>query len=67
MTTIPFHGKIHIIAGHLAYLAKIHGVEPVRNALDYHRMSPSFYNATAIQQRIEETQHQQPTTQTYVS
>jgi len=67
MTTIPFHGKIYIIAGHLAYLAKVHGIEALRDALDYHQMTPSFYNATAIQQRIEETQHQPPTTQTYVS
>jgi hypothetical protein len=67
MTTLPYQGKIHIIAGRLAYLAKLHGVEPVRDALDYHQMTPSFYDEAVIQQHIEETQAQQPTTQTYVS
>jgi hypothetical protein len=68
MTTIPYHGKIHLIAGHLAYLAKIHGVEPVREALDYHRMTPTFYDATAIQHRIEDTQQTNPNpTNHYVS
>lgn len=61
MTTLPFDGKIHLIAGHLAYLAKIHGVESVREALHYHQMTPSFHNAALIEQRIEETQTQQPT------
>jgi hypothetical protein len=66
MTTLPFNGKIHLIAGQLAYLAKVHGVEPVREALHYHQMTPSFYDAAVIQQRIEEQPNQQPT-QTYVS
>ena len=66
MTTLPFDGKIHLIAGQLAYLAKLHGVEPVREALHYHQMTPAFHDAALIEQRIEETQTQQPT-QTYVS
>jgi hypothetical protein len=61
MTTLPFDGKIHLIAGHLAYLAKLHGVEPVREALHYHQMTPAFYDEAAVAQRIEETQTQQPT------
>jgi hypothetical protein len=66
MTTLPYKGKIHIIAGQLAYLAKVYGDEPVREALDYHQMTPSFYDEAVIQQRVEDTYNQQPT-QTYVS
>ena len=66
MTTLPYNGKIHLITGPLARLTKLHGVEPVRQALHYHQMTPAFYDAAVLQQRIEETQTQQPT-QTYVS
>ena len=66
MTTLPYNGKVHLITGPLARLTKLHGVEAVREALHYHQMTPSFYDAAVLQQRLEETQ-QPTTTQHYVS
>ena len=37
MTTLPYNGKVHLITGPLAHLTKLHGVEPVREALHYHQ------------------------------
>lgn len=57
MITFPFNGKVHLVAGDLAYLIKLHGDDIVYDALVAHNMSPQQYHQPTLQdfcQQVED-------------
>ena len=57
MIEFPFNGKVHLVAGDLAYLIKLYGEHIVRDALAAHDMSPRNYHQPVLRdfcQQVED-------------
>lgn len=60
MIEFPFNGKVHLVAGDLAYLIKLYGDHVVSDALAAHNMSPRNYHQTVLRdfcQQVEDSMY----------